>query len=127
MALPSEPQTPLSKEQKKILGKLFADERHPVVERPSVPEVPPEVEKVESITGAEVTLPQSISDDQGQVVVDNVAPQKPTITLPLTDEEVEQALHLKVVHSIRWLAEWSQRLLKLTSQKFAYKLTKSSN
>lgn len=97
-------------------------EKIPIVERPTTPEIPPEVEKVEAISGAEISLPQSVTDDQGQVIVDTPAPQQITVTLPLTEEEIRKGLGLKVVDSLLWLAEWSKRLLKIVGGKFVYKL-----
>lgn len=97
-------------------------EKLPVVERPVTPEIPPEIEHVEAIAGAEITLPQPVTDAGGGVILDNVAPQKVTITLPLTEEEMQRALHLKIIYSLRWLAEWAKRLIKIVGGKFLYKL-----
>lgn len=97
-------------------------EKIPVVERPITPEVPLEVKGAEAVAGAEISLPQPITDDTGQVVMDNVAPQQATIILPLTEEEMRRALHLKIIYSLRWLAEWTKRLLKIAGGKFAYRL-----
>lgn len=97
-------------------------EKFPVVERPITPEIPPEIEHVEAIAGAEISLPQPVTDDTGAVVMDNVAPKQVTITLPLTEEEMSQALHLKIIYSLRWLAEWMKRLIKIVSGRFLYKL-----
>lgn len=120
MALPSEPEAPSPKEQKEILSRLFP-EKHPIVERPVTPEVPPEIEHVEAVAGAEISLPQPITDDTGVVIVDTPAPQQVTVTLPLTEEEMERALHLKIIYSLRWLAEWMKRLLKMVGGRFVYK------
>jgi len=97
-------------------------EKLPLAERPTIPEIPPEVEHVEAIAGAEITLPQPITDTGGAVILDNAAPQQVMITLPLTEEEMQQALHLKIIYSLRWLAEWMKRLLKIFGGKFLYKL-----
>ncbi len=97
-------------------------EELPFKERPLTPEVPPEVEHLEAVAGAEVSLPQPITDTGGGVILDNIAPQQVTITLPLTEEEMQQALHLKIIYSLRWLAEWMKRLLKIVGGKFVYKL-----
>lgn len=121
MALPREPQVSSAKEQKEILSRLFP-EKYPIVERPVTPEVPPEVEQVEAVAGAEISLPQPVTDDTGAVIVDTPAPQQVTVTLPLTEEEMNQALHLKIVYSLRWLAEWCKRLLKIMRGKFIYKI-----
>lgn len=98
-------------------------EKPPLEERPVTPEVPPEIEHLEAIAGSEITLPQPVTDDStGQPILDNVAPQQVTVTLPLSEEEMNQALHLKIVYSLRWLAEWMRRLVKIVGGKFAYKL-----
>lgn len=100
-------------------------EKYPIVERPTTPEVPPEVEKVEAVTGAEITLPQPVTDDSGQPLVSPAAPQQVTVTLPLDDQKIQLGLHYKVVDSFRWLAEWARRLLKLVSGRFQYKISKA--
>ncbi|MFC1727492.1 hypothetical protein ACFL0Y_03140 [Patescibacteria group bacterium] len=120
MALPSEPSAPSSKEKKEVLSRLKPEE-HPVIERSTVPDIPPEIEQVEAIAGAEISLPQPVTDDTGQVIVDTPSPQQVTVDLPLTDEEVEQAFQLKMIFSVRWLAEWTDRLLKKAGGKFSYK------
>lgn len=96
-------------------------EKLPLEERPITPEVPPEIEHVETIAGEEITLPKPITDSGGQPILDNAAPQQVIITLPLTEEEMQRALHLKIIYSLRWLAEWAKRLLKIGG-KFFYKL-----
>ena len=99
-------------------------EKVPIVERKLPKEIEPEVKdwltKLE--TGEEIQLPQPVTDDQGQVIVDTPAPQKVTVTLPLTEEEIRRGLGLKVVDSLLWLAEWTKRLLKIVGGKFIYKL-----
>jgi len=123
MALPKEPEVPSLKEQKEILSRLF-QEKHPIVERPVTPEVPPEVEKAEAVAGAEISLPQPVTDDTGAVIVDTPAPQQVTVTLPLSEEEIEKGLAYKINFSIRWLAEWCRRLLKIMGGKFIYRFKK---
>lgn len=123
MTLPNEPQVPSPKEQKEVISRLFP-EKHPVVERPVTPEVPPEVEKVEAVAGAEISLPQPVTDDTGAVIVDTPTPQQVTVTLPLTEEEIEKGLGYKITFSIRWLAEWCKRLLKIMGGKFSYRFKK---
>jgi hypothetical protein len=120
--LPDEPQVPTPKEQKEAVSRLFAEkEKYPVVERPTTPEVPPEIEHAEAIAGAEIQLPQPVTDDQtGQVLVTSTAAAQPKIVLPLTEEEIKRGLHLKVIDSFRWLAEWCQRLIKIFHGRVAY-------
>jgi len=59
----------------------------------------------------QVTLPSQITDDQGQVIAQSV-PDEPQINLPLTESQVREGLHHKVVDSLRWLAEWSVMIIK---------------
>ena len=97
-------------------------ERIPVVERSTRVEFTPEIKKVESVvSGEEIILPQAVMDDTGAVVLDNIAPQQVVIKLPLTDDQMNQALHLKVIYSLRWLAEWTKRALKILGGKFIYR------
>lgn len=125
MALPSEPEVPSPEKQKEILSRLFPEkEKYPIVERPVTPEVPPEIEKVEAVAGAEISLPQPVTDDTGAVIVDTPAPQQVSVTLPLTEEEIEKGLAYKITFSIRWLAEWCRRLLKIMGGKFIYRFKK---
>lgn len=51
------------------------------------------------------------------------------VKLPLTDDEIEQGVHMKVMNSFRWLAEWCLKQLKkahiqLTKQGEHYKREK---
>lgn len=97
-------------------------EKVPVVERSTKVEFTPEIKKVEPVVGGEeITLPQSVMDDTGAVILDNIAPQQVTIKLPLTEEEMNQALHLKIIYSFRWLAEWTKRVLKILGGRFTYR------
>lgn len=114
-----------AKEQKEILGKLYpeGEETAKIVEVGKTPEIKEKgletwVERLER--GEEVTLPQPIRDDKGQVLVEPAAPQKPKIILPLTKEEVKKGLHHQVVDSIRWLAEWCMKLFKMTRGKLEF-------
>jgi len=37
----------------------------------------------------------------------------PSVTLPLTDVQIAQGLHTSITSSLRWLAEWCRRKLKM--------------
>lgn len=59
--------------------------------------------------------PQSepITDEAGgQVVLTPSASQQVTITLPLSQEEVNMGLHHKIVEAIYWLSAWCVRIAK---------------
>jgi hypothetical protein len=43
------------------------------------------------------------------------------VTLPLTEEQLQVALHMKVWQSIRWLAEWCVRQIKVLHGRARYK------
>jgi len=110
MALPSK-EAPISE-----------GEKIKIVERPVTLEVTPE-EHMEPLVGETVSLPGPILDDTGQIVMDNTAPQQVVVKLPLTGAQMDQALHLKIIYSFRWLAEWMKRLLKIFGSKFVYKVS----
>jgi len=97
-------------------------EKFTVVERPRTPEFTPKIERVESVVGEEITLAQPIIGEDGAIVLDNPTPQQMVIKLPLTDDQMNQALHLKVIYSFRWLAEWTKRVLKIFGGKFIYRV-----
>jgi hypothetical protein len=122
---------PAVKEQKEISVKPFAEggeETAPIVEVGKTPEIREKgveswLERLEK--GEEVTLPQPIRDDKGRVLVEPAEPSRPKIVLPLTKEEVKSGLHYKVVDSIRWLAEWCLRLIKMTKGKINFAAKKA--
>jgi len=99
---------------------LSEQEKVPIVERPTTPEISPEVEYIRTTMGAEITLPQPITDDTGQIIVGAAAPQKVEIKLPLSEEQILQGLGYKIIDSFRWLAEWCKRLIKIMGGKFSY-------
>lgn len=111
----------ISGERKEAI--ISVPEKVPSVETAPAKETGPEVKdwltKLE--TGEEIKLPQPVTDDAGQVMLDNAAPQQVTVTLPLTEEEMNRALHVKIIYSLRWLAEWTKRLIKIVGGKFLYK------
>lgn len=98
-----------------------------IKERLFLPEIPPEVEEVEAVAGQEFSLPGPATDDAGQVLLDNATPQQVVITLPLTEEQMLIGLRQKVTESLRWLAEWTKRLLKIMGGRFNYQLKTSSS
>ncbi len=97
-------------------------EKVPVVEvrEPEVAkEVEGWVEKLEK--GEDTQLPKPVVDDYGQVLVQAAVTQKPKIVLPLDVNQVTSGLGQKVGNSIRWLAEWCVRLLKMWPGRVRYK------
>ena len=104
-------------------------DKFPVVETGiTTPEVSAEAQHIEVVTGEEIVLPQKVIDENTQEeLVTNTAPQQVTIKLPLTGQQMDQALHLKIVYSFRWLAEWMKRLLKIFGSKFIYRIGDESS
>lgn len=107
--------------KEKEIGKaetLKAPEKVLVVERRE-PEIPPELvidgylERVEK--DAELKTP--VTDDQGQVLVTSPAAQQVEIVLPMTQESYlnPKNWHRPVVDAIRWLLEWTKRIIKMKS------------
>ena len=71
--------------------------------------------------GEDINLPQPVTDDFGQTLVQPAVTQKPNIILPMTEEEINIGVTKKIVNSIRWMAEWCLRLFKKDSQRVEYK------
>jgi hypothetical protein len=105
------PQQPMTVHSGGVEGEGFATLSELPL-KPAIAEVdlPKEVQAAGvSQTPTTVQLPQLVQDHGVQSVGHNV-PTTPTtgssVTLPLTDEQIETALKVNVKQSIRWLAEW---------------------
>ncbi len=70
----------------------------------------------QNATSTQSNLPQ-INDDQNAPPPPQ--PQKP-IVLPLTKTEIEVGLHKPITSAIRWLAEWSIRMIKMYHNRVRY-------
>jgi len=105
--------------RKEVIRRLFGErETGPIVERPVVPEIPKEVEQAQPVPGAATQLPGPVTDDQtGQVLVTDPG-QSVQINLPLNDDQIQQGLTYQVTYSIRWLAEWCIRMIKMVGGTF---------
>ncbi len=101
--------------RREVIRRLFGH-RPEIEEIPEVPEIPPEVETAQSVSGSSTQLPQAVVDDQtGQTLVAPADPQSPQVVLPLTDDQIQVGLGVRLVESIRWLAVWCVRILKKVS------------
>jgi len=67
-----------------------------------------------------VTLPKPVADDYGQILVQAAQIPKPKIVLPISEPEMEVALHHRIVDSFRWLYEWAKRLILLQPGRVFY-------
>jgi len=96
-------------------------ERIPIVETGEGLETVPET-GLEKLEKEQYILKKPILDDEtGQVLVTTPSAQQPVIVLPLTEEEFQNALTVKIENSIRWLAEWSRRLMKILGSKVGFR------
>lgn len=101
-------------------------EKTPITEFTRNVDLEPEVESwLEKLEKEDTRLQQPVVDDSstgsGQVVLDNTQPSNFKVVLPLTKDEVEKGLKDKVVNSVRWLAEWCMRMIKMFGNKVVYK------
>lgn len=80
-------------------------------------QLPKEIESAGvKVTPQTIPLPPQIAQAGVQAVGANVpVPNQPThsIHLPLTDEQIARALQENIRQSIRWLAEWCVRKIKI--------------
>jgi hypothetical protein len=84
-------------------------------------ELPVEVEGwLERAERDDVAEPAAVVH-KGQTVVSPATPQQVSVTLPLDKEGLEMGITQKVAESIRWLAEWSVRIIKKFHGKVRYK------
>lgn len=61
-----------------------------------------------------VSIPKPIQQLGVQPSGTNIPTQtNPSIALPLSDSELAMGLHISVINSFRWLAEWCKKQLKI--------------
>src|SRR5688572_12270863 len=74
-------------------------------------EIPKDVASVvQPVVTPQMTQP--LTDTQGQTILQAAKQEEPEINLPLSEAEVREGLHHKVVDSFRWLAEFCVMLIK---------------
>lgn len=97
----------------------------PITEYTRQVDLEPEVEGwLEKVEKEDSQLQQPVTDDKtGQVILDDSQQQQPgfKVVLPMTQDEVNKGLHHKVLDSVRWLAEWCIRMVKMFGNKVAYR------
>jgi hypothetical protein len=98
----------------------------PVEEVGVMPELGSELKEVgvEQVSET-VDLPQPVSESTGMT---HIGPTTPVVTstplpvkVPLTDDQIQKALHQKVADSILWLAYWCMRQVKMAQAKITRK------
>jgi len=61
---------------------------------------------------------EPVLDDQtGQPLLTPTDHEQPTITLPLTEDEIRQGLHHKIIDGLKWLALFCVRLTKKATRR----------
>lgn len=97
----------------------------PITEYTRQVDLEPEVEGwLEKVEKEDSQLQQPVMDDSSgasQPVLDNTQPTNFKVILPLSKEEVDKGLKHKVLDSVRWLAEWCMRMIKMFGNKVAYR------
>lgn len=95
------------------------------VETEPTPEIPPEVEsylqKVEQHT--DTAPPEIVIADGSNTQPNNHNyPAQPVVVLPITPDIEKQGAHKSPKFSVRWLVEWSRKIMKMFSGKVIYRL-----
>jgi len=98
-----------------------------VAEIPTSPEIDKKIEGYMEKIEKEAELTKPVIDDYtNQILLGSANPQNVSVTLPLTEAEVQLGLHEKIWNSFRWLAEWCVRQIKLMHGRVKYKAPTSS-
>lgn len=134
MAQPAAPAEPISvpfgsKEQSPIQLRELSVDLPPGVQQVEVEksvEISPEVEKfIEEIKQHEQQIPQEvvINAQQQTTPLPTNFVSKPVVVLPLTEQELAEAKKESLDSSRRWLAEWTEKVMKMFSGSFIFKDT----
>lgn len=92
------------------------------VEGPKELELPVEVQDyVERVSHQDDQLPQEIVVADDSASVSKQYPKQPVIVLPITPAVEQQGRKKSTAFSIRWLVEWSQKIMKIFAGKVIYR------
>lgn len=94
------------------------------VEHEPQPEIPPEVDGyIKRVQDHATQVPQEIVlADENQTLPDQKAlPSTPVVVLPITEETEQKAKFKSPKFSIRWLVEWSHKIIKKFVGKVVYR------
>lgn len=100
------------------------------VEYEKTPEIPVEVESyLKSVEADQRKSPPEIAIADGSMQTGNQqkSAKKPVVILPITPEEEKTGRRKPVHWSIRWLVEWSRRLMKVFKGKIIYQQESTTN
>src|SRR3989344_7195030 len=105
-----------------IKGLLARLEHHPVVEVTKGPEISPDLKSYIERVETEGESAQTIVIGSNSVKVAKTQPKsQPSIVLPLTPTHYTQGMKASVADSIRWLAIWCLRLLKIYGHRAVFR------
>ena len=92
------------------------------LDAPEHGELPPEVESyIEHVANHHEQLPAEIViADQQSVPTNTQYLAKPVIVLPITPEVEKVGAHKATTFSVRWLVEWSRKIMKIFSGRVVY-------
>ncbi|MEP7166904.1 MAG: hypothetical protein ABI758_02925 [Candidatus Woesebacteria bacterium] len=90
-----------------------------IEKEPLPPEVSSWMEKVNRDNSGEKPPEIVVADKTAQSATNHYSAQ-PVFVLPLGEVEYKQGLHTNVNESVRWLAQWCQRLVKKLGSEVTY-------
>jgi len=99
------------------------------VEVEPTPEIPPEVESyLQKVEEQPETAPKEIvvADGMPTAPTDHQYPAQPVVVLPITQAEEQAGAKKSPKFSIRWLVEWSRKLMKMFVGKVIYRSVEGS-
>lgn len=125
--LPSLDQSPVSSARKEVEGVSTASVEQganvQVIEVEKSPELSPEVEKyLQEVHDDKDQAPKeiAIADEIANLPTQNQFVSEPVIVLPITPEVHQKGKRKSPKYSIRWLVEWSQKIIKMFAGKVVY-------
>lgn len=89
---------------------------------PVSPEIPPEITAyLQEVKNHQEQLPHEIVVNNDDISLQpTAAPLRPVVVLPITPEVEKAGARKSPTMSIRWLVEWSRRLMKMFTGKIVY-------
>ena len=113
--------------EKEILNRLFTDEKGEITLMEAEPELKPEVDSLIQKVEKEIYMAKPINDNAGQPVMQSPASVAPVITLPISQNTYLIGLTKEIAESVRWLAEWCRRVIKMLGEKVAFRSEETDN
>lgn len=76
---------------------------------------------VAAVKKEETPITPVIDDYTNEILLNQTSKGSSVITLPLTQQQVEEDLHKNIWESVRWLAEWCVRQVKMLPGRVMYR------